>query len=73
MGIQYVQPVKVCGTDPILKILDKVLGSQIFSRFKATALERLLLQVVPYGEPVAAVDAKGQFSVPVDSPHSSDR
>ena len=31
------------------------------------------LQVVPYGEPVAAVDAQGQFSVPVDSPHSSDR
>merc|ERR1712088_255773 len=31
------------------------------------------VKVVPYGEPVAAVDAQGQFSVPVDSPHGTDR
>merc|ERR1719350_323187 len=31
------------------------------------------VKVVPYGDPVAAVDAQGQFSVPVDSPHGSDR
>merc|ERR1719350_588011 len=31
------------------------------------------VKVVPYGEPVAAVDAQGQLSVQVDSPHGSDR
>merc|ERR1719350_1513305 len=31
------------------------------------------VKVVPYGDPVAAVDAQGQFSVPDDSPHGSDR
>ena len=60
MGIQYVQPVKVCSIKYSVLLQISTIGIPLF-------------QVVPYGEPVAAVDAKGQFSVPVDSPHGSDR